>query len=399
MAAYSYPETPRSQFGQWLTKALPHRRIIVGSEHGARYYSFSRSAQIAALALAVTGVTAFGWMALALKSKGPDLQPLRIDLDHSAALVEHDLVVAERNRLKTANGELNEQLADVGHHIARLFEASVSLAAPKSGGAAPEITKDQIIGSSNLSLWTSKIENGLGVLEQEISSLRSSRAQILEILKGSTAQHIARLEGIVSATGLRAAPLLKAVRHLKPPRRVTFEGGEDQLRLVSAGGDPAQNASLKEIDDQLRHLDDLQYVIRHLPIVPPLEDMAVTSGFGKRRDPFTKRWKKHEGLDFRAPKGTPILAPAEGTVTFAGRFGGYGYFIEIDHGGGVRTRYGHMSKVLVKKRQQISIGDRIGTVGNSGRSTGVHLHYEVRYHGRPHDPMNFIRAGWHVFKG
>jgi len=399
MAEYSFTGKPRSPFILWVMRAMPHRRIIVGSEHGARYYSLSRTAQLGLIALAVTGLASVGWLALALKAGAlkEHAQALKLDLDSPAELDEQNVVVAERNRLKTANGALNERLADVGAKIARLFETSAGLPTVTPSGAVPEFTQDPVIGSSQLTLWTSKIEIGLGALEQQMSALRSSRTHVIQLLKGHTSQQNERLEGIITATGLNVEPLLKAVRHRKPPRVRPGEEAE-QLRLVSDGGNLVRDASFIELEDQLQRLDDLQYVIKHLPVVPPLENMVVTSSFGKRRDPFTKRWKKHEGLDFRAPRGTLILAPADGTVTFAGRHGGYGYFVEIDHGAGVRTRYGHMSKVLVKKRQRISLGDRIGKVGNSGRSTGVHLHYEIRYHGRPQDPMNFIKAGWHVYK-
>jgi murein DD-endopeptidase MepM/ murein hydrolase activator NlpD len=101
----------------------------------------------------------------------------------------------------------------------------------------------------------------------------------------------------------------------------------------------------------------------------------------------------HTGIDFRAPTGQPARATAGGKVVSAGYEGGYGNLVEIDHGGGITTRFAHLSKIGVKKGQAIAKGDVVGNTGNTGRSTGPHLHYEIRVNGRAIDPMTFIRAG------
>jgi murein DD-endopeptidase MepM/ murein hydrolase activator NlpD len=112
-----------------------------------------------------------------------------------------------------------------------------------------------------------------------------------------------------------------------------------------------------------------------------------------RTDPFRRRPAMHTGIDFRAPTGQPARATAGGTVISAGYNRGYGNMVEIDHGNGLTTRFAHLSKVLVKKGQTIAKGDTVGQTGSTGRSTGPHLHYEVRVNGRAIDPMTFIRAG------
>lgn len=116
----------------------------------------------------------------------------------------------------------------------------------------------------------------------------------------------------------------------------------------------------------------------------------VSSVFGMRIDPFTGLPQRHAGLDFSAPVGTEVRATADGVVRSAGRHGAYGLLVEIDHGQGLTTRYAHLSKVLVRAGAKIERGVPIGEVGNSGRSTGPHLHYEVRLHGVPRDPRSFI---------
>jgi murein DD-endopeptidase MepM/ murein hydrolase activator NlpD len=126
---------------------------------------------------------------------------------------------------------------------------------------------------------------------------------------------------------------------------------------------------------------------------PILGEGEIVSGFGERIDPFLSRPAMHTGLDFRAEIGDPILVTANGTVTAAGWSGGYGNMVEVDHGNGFATRYGHMSEIDVKVGQQVKIGQSLGKVGTTGRSTGPHLHYETRIDGEAVDPQKFLNAG------
>ncbi len=126
---------------------------------------------------------------------------------------------------------------------------------------------------------------------------------------------------------------------------------------------------------------------------PVAGNLSMTSNFGNRIDPFLKRTAFHAGIDFRAPTGTPILAAANGTVTFAGSNGGYGKMVDIDHGNGLVTRYAHLSSIGVHEGQRVKGGERIGLAGSTGRSTGPHLHFEVRRGGNAVDPSRFITAG------
>jgi murein DD-endopeptidase MepM/ murein hydrolase activator NlpD len=131
-----------------------------------------------------------------------------------------------------------------------------------------------------------------------------------------------------------------------------------------------------------------------MPLRRPLfGEASVTSPFGYRADPFLGRPALHPGVDLVQEYGAPIRATGAGKVIHAGPFGGYGNMVEIDHGNGLTTRYGHMSAVLVEEGQDVKPGDELGRLGSTGRSTGPHLHYEVRQDGEPVDPTRFLHAG------
>ena len=126
---------------------------------------------------------------------------------------------------------------------------------------------------------------------------------------------------------------------------------------------------------------------------PMIGELDSTSGFGMRTDPFLRAPAMHTGLDIRADTGESARATASGTVTIAGWNGGYGKMVEVDHGNGFATRYAHLSAIDVEVGQTIRIGQVVGRVGTTGRSTGPHLHYETRVDGEAVDPQRFLRAG------
>ncbi len=158
------------------------------------------------------------------------------------------------------------------------------------------------------------------------------------------------------------------------------------------------NISLVSLNQQLDRWYDLTALQDALPIGKPIKRIRVTSPFGSRGDPFQGAPAHHEAVDLGGMMGEPIYTTAPGKVIRAGRWGWYGNMVEIDHGLGFRTRYAHMDKIFVTKGDTVRSGDKIGTVGNSGRSTGPHLHYEIRVRGHAVDPMKFIKAKKNVFK-
>ncbi len=147
-----------------------------------------------------------------------------------------------------------------------------------------------------------------------------------------------------------------------------------------------QESSLRELQE---YFDDQKSLLASTPSVWPTHGW-VTSDFGHRLDPFTADRIMHKGLDIATSHGAPVTAPSDGTVIFAGMESGYGKVLVLDHGYGVKTRYAHLSAIDVKVGDRVARGAKIGAVGNTGRSTGPHLHYEVRVNGMPENPRKFI---------
>ena len=141
-------------------------------------------------------------------------------------------------------------------------------------------------------------------------------------------------------------------------------------------------------------LDRTVHQLRTIPLRKPIEgDIDMSSPFGMRMDPFLRGPAIHSGLDLRGDTGDPVRATANGTVVTASWQGGYGNMIEIDHNNGLSTRFGHLSKMEVKVGQNVKMGEVIGRIGSTGRSTGPHLHYETRVNDTAVDPQKFLRAG------
>jgi murein DD-endopeptidase MepM/ murein hydrolase activator NlpD len=162
-------------------------------------------------------------------------------------------------------------------------------------------------------------------------------------------------------------------------------------RRIEAGGFERQ---LQRIQLARTNVDRLSRTMLAVPIRRPLTgELETSSGFGVRLDPFVRAPAMHTGLDFRSSIGEPVRATAAGKVTIAGWNGGYGRLVEVDHGNGFATRYGHLSEILVSEDQIIRPGQIVGRVGSTGRSTGPHLHYETRIDGDAVDPQKFLRAG------
>ncbi|WP_427966348.1 M23 family metallopeptidase [Altererythrobacter sp.] len=173
-------------------------------------------------------------------------------------------------------------------------------------------------------------------------------------------------------------------------------GGPLEILATSANGD--LDPRFERLGLSLARMNTLERSLDSVPQVLPTNGEMVTSSYGIRRDPFTRRPAMHSGLDFKGRIGSPIYAAAKGRISFVGRKSGYGKVVEVSHGNGLLTRYAHMSKFHARVGQQVASGDVIGAIGSTGRSTGPHLHFEVRINNRAVNPRLFLEKAPDVLK-
>lgn len=244
----------------------------------------------------------------------------------------------------------------------------------------------------------------ISLLEKENKKLRRD----LELIDGQNEQLFIQLEDAIS---MSIGPLKKMFHSLELPTENIIQHIKD---TYSGSGGPFTLDNLK-IDYSKNHIENSVYVgnellktleevnfyriaFEKLPFFNPVQSAnRFTSGFGRRNDPISGKKAVHYGADFAAPKGTPIYATADGVITHAGWRGGYGLLVVIKHSFGFETRYAHNSRIRVKVGQKVSRGDQISDMGSTGRSTGTHLHYEVRRNNKPLNPMTYIKVGRNVF--
>jgi murein DD-endopeptidase MepM/ murein hydrolase activator NlpD len=239
------------------------------------------------------------------------------------------------------------------------------------------------------------------VLKEENAQLRS---QILLVQ-----EKVAHISATLDRVERFDAKLRTAVTQLQDPERNLAIGpvGEPESDAAIPGPAPAAEANLTALPGKLSSLeteasrqeqslrelqeyfDDQRSLLASTPSIWPTRGW-VTSDFGTRIDPYTAERKMHQGMDIASPHGQVVYTPSDGTVVFLGSESGYGKVLVLDHGYGVKTRYGHLSEVNVHLGDRVKRGDKVAAVGNTGRSTGPHLHYEVRVNGIPENPRKFI---------
>jgi murein DD-endopeptidase MepM/ murein hydrolase activator NlpD len=236
------------------------------------------------------------------------------------------------------------------------------------------------------------VDNVLARLQTSLDRVEGRQIAALSSVEDSMESRIRRMRGVVTDLGLDMAQLEAATP------RVGMGGPFVPVKLPANAG-PFER-ELYQINITRAQVDRLNRTLALVPYRKPVVgEVEFTSGFGIRSDPFLGRPAMHTGLDFRAAMGDPVRATANGKVASAGWAGGYGRMVEIDHGNGLSTRYGHLSEIGVKVGDPIKIGQVIGAVGSTGRSTGPHLHYETRIDGEAVDPQKFLRAGVRLSAG
>ncbi|MFN4935626.1 peptidoglycan DD-metalloendopeptidase family protein [Bradyrhizobium sp.] len=236
------------------------------------------------------------------------------------------------------------------------------------------------------------VDNVLTRLTRSLDQVEARQLAMLSSAEETLESKLRRMRGVITDLGLdmgqlEAAAPKGAMGGPFVPVKLGAESGPFERQLYRI------NITRAQVEKMNRTLSLVPY---RKPVIGEVE---FTSGFGVRSDPFLGRPAMHTGLDFRAATGDPVRVTANGKVVNAGWSGGYGRMVEVDHGNGLSTRYGHLSEINVKIGQQVKIGDIIGEVGSTGRSTGPHLHYETRIDGEAVDPQKFLRAGVRLSAG
>ncbi|WP_417318157.1 peptidoglycan DD-metalloendopeptidase family protein [Emcibacter sp.] len=231
----------------------------------------------------------------------------------------------------------------------------------------------------------------------ELKRIENRQRQLAEGMIRGISGKLAYIDSTLEKSGIKTEKLIQ-IAQKRASSDLVGQGGPLVVlgEAVDEAGD--QSESFVRLQAHYNRLVGLETAMQSMPVAVPAKKYYLSSGFGPRRDPFKKTWATHHGLDMAGWWKTPIYASGNGIVTKAGRNGAYGNFIEIDHGNGFKSRYGHLSKIKVKRGQQVSVSQEIGLMGSTGRSTSPHLHYEIWFNGKPINPLNLFKAAEDVLK-
>ncbi len=414
-----------------LGKILPEQRLFLRSDDTTRVLRLRPLTQLAG----ISGITlAFGWTlfassALMIDAVGADrsgisgtqagfeqrLHELQAERDARAteALAAQarfatalDQVSQMQTQLLGSEEKRREMEAGLGAIRSTLTETLAKREAQQTAaadGAGPDRSEEVTAALDILAEELRQTADQRALARQEADEARlaaqeltverdqilARNDEILTQLEDAVTVSVAPLDDVFRAVGMNPDKVLETIRE-----GYSGQGGPLTPLSYSTRGNAAlsQNETkARQIIVTLDQMNTYRIAIEKLPLAMPVQQaFRYTSGFGRR-------WgRMHQGIDMAGPVGTPIHATGDGVVTVASRQGAYGNLIKIEHELGTETRYGHLSRIGVKVGQRVSQGELIGAMGNTGRSTGPHLHYEVRMNGRAVDPMSFIKAAENV---
>ncbi len=347
---------------------VPDREFIMRSGGEVRFIRVSSRVQIALAGGAAAALLLLLAIVVALS-----LGQLSAARERQALIEREAKVAAAQRDVSRYRGNLDSTVADLARRqdfIDKVVEAHLG-EVPEGGQVEPQPEpRGKISAALPPAAALARIEAHQLALVERLTGLAEARAE--------------RAADAIRKVGLSPAALLAA------DEASTARGGPLLELATDASGkvDPR----FRRLGTSLARMSALERGLAGIPQVDPANASFISSGFGYRSDPFTGTAALHSGLDFAGPLGAPIYAAAKGVVSFAGVREGYGNCVEIDHGNGLMTRYAHMSAFGTRIGQQVAAGDRIGAIGSSGRSTGPHLHFEVRINDRAVNPRPFLQA-------
>jgi murein DD-endopeptidase MepM/ murein hydrolase activator NlpD len=364
-------------WGDRLRQWFPDREFFMRADGQVRFIKVSSKLQMR-VAGGVVAMVLVWLVALAAMAWGQ----YRAEADLAAFAEEKARVATTDERLKAYGNDLDKVVDDLKARQDFLDEMARMLPEDmvREGAASGTVTDSSATASETVKKVSTLMPQAKGLAEME-------------------ARQLAFVERLTRFADARARRAEAAMRKLNlDPQMMAREAQE-------AMGGPFEALAAADLDPRFERLGlslarmaVFERALDGIPQVVPASIQAITSGFGYRRDPFNGHAAMHAGIDFKGPVGSPIYAAADGRVTFTGQKSGYGNVIEITHGNGMLTRYAHLSRIDVKVGQPVAAGTAIGGLGNTGRSTGPHLHFEVRINDRAVNPRPFLEAAPNVLK-
>ena len=275
---------------------------------------------------------------------------------------------------ETEFSNINEKLHKVNEYLVSITGQSTPASDRKKPLTLPTNVQEQDLSKSD--------KHTLNQLKEAVGSFYN--------IQNAANERIKKIEKTIAITGLH----IKSKNNIQAKQSSSIGGQGGPLIPVEAKSfSDKEKLETAKFANEIDRLIVLEKLTKVMPLARPIKSYFVSSGFGTRTDPITGGLARHQGLDFVGPNHERIVSPSSGRVILAGKFSDYGNAVVIDHGFGITTRYGHLSSVKVEKGQMVKKGDVIALQGSTGRSTGQHLHYEVRYKNIPLNPRKFLEAG------
>lgn len=300
-----------------------------------------------------------------------------------------DLIQEEKEEIAAKRAQLDGRLSQYRDNLNEQSERNARLERHLH-----TLKKDlrAAINNKNKTIAENKaLQNEVDELQQTVIDNDENHRAQLETIVQRAKVNITTIEDVIRRTGLNLNDLAPI-----PEGMLRGQGGPFIPYHPDMEIDEEEVVLEESLERSIRQWEHLRDIFVSVPIISPLENYYITSRYGRRRDPFNGRLAMHRGLDMGGPYKQPVLAPAPGRVIFSGRRSKYGRVVDLDHGNGIKTRYAHLYRTKVKRGQVVRIGDVIGLLGSSGRSSAPHLHYEVRYKDKTRNPRLFLKAGKYV---
>ncbi|HEX7885774.1 MAG TPA: M23 family metallopeptidase [Phenylobacterium sp.] len=379
-----------AQLGRSLLELFPERRLYVRSGGAMSAFVLTTKKQ-----LMIAGGVAGGalWMGVCTAAMFVSLlSSSTADREIASLKAQSERYVADRQaRLDSAMARLNAA-SGAGQDAAALIEkrhAALALLLTDLKGAPG--AAEALTPAINRALAGADVNPA-----RRVEMVRVGQDQLLQAADSFTKARADRLRLAFRMAGLSPASFVDDADALGGP---LIESKDPRALAAVLDVDDDFAARIQHAARDLSEARSLAEAAEELPLARPTAAGQQTSGFGVRFDPFTRRPAYHSGLDFNGGYATPIYSTGPGVVSFTGQRSGYGNVVEVDHGRGLKTRYAHLSSFAVQRGQRVGVGQRIASMGSTGRSTGTHLHYEVWVNGRAQNPGRFLKAGQYILEG